>query len=187
MSASVEPAAIRAIRLKVDRAHDQLERMRLDVDRYIDRSPSPYGLVQESDAVGEEHCFRLRITDPLPIEWAVSLGEVIHNLRSALDQCVYQLYGARKGTFRNGTSFPICDSPERFRAFGRDDIRGIGDGVKSFLKDLQPYPNRQTPVSELLARLHSQDEPVTGVWPRLGADIPTPQDLAALLDKSPFI
>jgi hypothetical protein len=107
---------------------------------------------------GRKHFFRLRFTEPFPVDWAVILGEALHDLRSALDQCVYWLSVDWKGHHLRGTGFPVYTKRRHFaqpaRITPRNDsgwdfssgmfkVRGIGPEPLAFIERLQPYPQRR--------------------------------------------
>jgi hypothetical protein len=104
-------------------------------------SPRHWGFVQEIHDKGRKHFFRLRFADPIPVDWAVILGEAIHDLRSALDQVVYWLTVDWTRKPLKGSAFPVCTSTATF-ASARRKIRGIGPGPQAFIEALQPYPQR---------------------------------------------
>jgi hypothetical protein len=90
--------------------------------------------------------------NPIPVDWAVILGEAVHDLRSALDQCVYWLGVDWTGDEIPYCSFPVFTKGTKFyertkhgawtRRSGMNKIRGIGPGPKAFIEALQPYPQR---------------------------------------------
>jgi hypothetical protein len=104
-------------------------------------SPRRWGLAPEIHDQGRKHFFRLRFTDPIPVDWAVILGEAVHDLRSALDQVVYWLTVDWTHKPLKGSAFPVCTSTATF-ADARRKIRGIGPDPQAFIEALQPYPQR---------------------------------------------
>ncbi len=105
---------------------------------------------------GRKHFYRVKFTTPIPVDWAVILGEAVHNLRSALDQCVYWLsvdWASKEVPF---CSFPVLTKSTLFHEkerrgrrrgawthrSGMYKIRGIGPGPQAFIEALQPYPQR---------------------------------------------
>lgn len=89
------------------------------------RASEPYRvIVQPTDAHGRT-AYRLRIHQPMPVEISTTVGDVLHNLRSALDSLAYEI--ARRGLDRPMTTeeeqacaFPIRDTPESFDKFFDD-------------------------------------------------------------------
>jgi hypothetical protein len=113
----------------------------------------PWRLVPEIHDQGGKHFFRIRLLEPIPVDWAVILGETLHDLMSALDQAVYWLTVDWTRQPLAGSAFPIytrrakfCEWSRRANAWsftsGMNKIRGVGPGPQTFIEALQPYPQR---------------------------------------------
>jgi hypothetical protein len=112
----------------------------------------PWRFSYEVHKNGRKHFFRLNLAEPIPIDWAVILGEAVHDLRSALDQAVYWLTIDWEGTPLKLSSFPVYMRQKPFvqrdrngawsSSGGMYKIRGIGPGPQTFIEGLQPYPQR---------------------------------------------
>jgi hypothetical protein len=145
----VDPRALAGIERKVTRADEHFRLLADEMQAWSDRRPwrFPY----EVHDNGRKHFFRLQLVEPIPIEWAVILGEAVHDLRSALDQAVYWLTVDWTGQALEDSAFPVCSTRHNFRHWskkrkdwrgGCDKIRGIGPGPQAFIEALQPYPQR---------------------------------------------
>lgn len=93
-----------------------------------------------------------------PLRWGVMVGNIVHNLRSALDQLVWQLVFANGETPRagmRGNSFPIFPNEVDFEAKTRYSLRGVHPTDRAKIKRLQPYerPNGLEP----------EDNPLVGI------------------------
>jgi hypothetical protein len=92
--------------LKVRRAKGQIELLRETEEAF--RRDSDYEIVRaEFNPKTGKYAYRVRgnaIPEP---EWGVWIGEIAHNLRSALDGLVYQLVCANGKAVTNRTQFPI--------------------------------------------------------------------------------
>lgn len=83
---------------------------------------------------------------PPPV-WGVYLGEMVHNMRSALDQLMWELVGANNEHPGKHTQFPLCETEGKWR----DDItdrapergdaptEGVSEVVLRAIKYLQPH------------------------------------------------
>jgi hypothetical protein len=118
----------------------------------------------------------LRFRRPMPLEWGVVLGEVIHDLRSALDHTIFQLTLDNSGQELEGTGFPISDKPASWVSHGGKKttdnplgyasvcamyrLRGVGTGVVDYVRRLQPYASQTHHASALwaLQLLWNQDK-----------------------------
>lgn len=102
----------------------------------------------EEDRGGLEHRFYLGELPAIDPDWALRAGEIMFNLRSALDHLIWQLhvrhYGRRaipqKVEF--ASQFPIFDSPVDFRRRGQRRIMELGKREQRTIRHLQPYNRR---------------------------------------------
>lgn len=95
--------------------------------------------------------YRVRTNSPQPaLEWGVDIGEIAHNLRSALDGLVHQLALLETKTPARNTQFPIFltgrTARKRVRHFegmelgnGRSMIRQLHTKHQAMIEALQPY------------------------------------------------
>ena len=144
-------------RLKIRRAIDEIERLALGEDAL--RQDANYTFWSEFNPKSGKYIQRVRIgVSPDPL-WGVYIGEIAHNLRSALDGLVYELTLLDGGTPTRYTQFPILlvgkhiegkkvrrRSPEFRHIFwgqkhgdGLDMINGLSLSHKTDIERLQPY------------------------------------------------
>ena len=142
-------------RLKVRRAISQIEALRLADASF--RAQADYRVVvAELKPKSREHALRARVNILPPLELGVWIGEVAHNLRSALDGLVYQL-GLLNGASEEAltrTQFPIflkgrvakchgkCGGkkkPPHFRCNGKKLIKPLRREHQTAIERLQPY------------------------------------------------
>lgn len=111
-------------RLKVRRAKEEIQRLREAQQAF--QVDAGYRIVRaETNPHTGNHVYRVRVGRPVPPEWGVWIGEIAHNLRSALDGLVHQLALLNLPTGRAPrgiTQFPIflVGRPER-RVPGKSD------------------------------------------------------------------
>src|SRR5690349_16882484 len=55
---------------------------------------NPYGVIVEERPEAHERIWRARISRPVPIEWCLVVGDIVHNLRASLDFVAFQLWDA---------------------------------------------------------------------------------------------
>jgi hypothetical protein len=138
------PHALFGCQLKLDRAYEQVEALNGLIGGFLRRKP--YEPVGKFDREAGEYFVLIRVRDDPPIQWSVLIGEVVHNLRSALDHLAWQLVKANGDTPNRDTGFPIFTQDpfadgtdertlrrwERMtKGMHADDIAGI--------KGFQPY------------------------------------------------
>jgi hypothetical protein len=140
----VDPAAIAGIRCKMTRAKEHLDWLDEAITKFNEVKPMPYGMSSKGDPKGAQRIYRLVIQTPIPVEWGVVFGEAIHDMRSALDHSIYQLViDETKRVRKKGTGFPVFTDPDAFRRHGAPQLRGVGDGPRTFVEKLQPYRHRR--------------------------------------------
>jgi len=85
---------------------------------------------------------------PVPQEFSILVGEIIYNLRAALDYLVYELACFDSKQEVEGTQFPIENSPETFDTRVRDIkgkrrnkkyLKGVSPEHVTAIKRLQPF------------------------------------------------
>jgi len=77
----------------------------------------------------------------LPPILSVLIGEIIYNLRAALDYLVFDLAQFDSGKEQAGTQFPIDDSPEAFRSHQERFLKGVSPEHVARIERLEPYNN----------------------------------------------
>jgi hypothetical protein len=116
------------------------------------RASDPYTVVpRPTDTPGRTE-YRLHIHKPVPPEISTTIGDILHNLRSALDSLAYEI--ARRGLDRpmppreeRACVFPVTATPERFDQFfdgaskrERTQIRSAlyGSQARAAFRSVQP-------------------------------------------------
>jgi hypothetical protein len=87
------------------------------------RESKPYTVIPQSTDTSGRTEYRLRIHKPMPVEISTTVGDVLHNLRSALDSLAHEI--ARRGLDR-----PMTTEEEQASAF---PIRGHTGELRSVL------------------------------------------------------
>ena len=114
--------------------------------------------------------FRAHVRREVRPEIAPMIGDVLFNLRSALDHLAYALVIANKKKPSTRTEFPIFYSSDWFEGIGmtkqkrwisgRDKMVGMSDKAQAVIESLQPYhdgvPKRE--ALWLLKQLHMTDK-----------------------------
>ena len=121
---------------KVEQAHSQLRSLETDIGKYCDQQHRMIVHRRESDR--QIWVFRGE-TPRVPVEFSVRIGEIVHNLRSALDHLVWQLVIANGETPDRGNEYPIFREEHRYEIDCRRKLRGVGPHPKSMIRSYQPY------------------------------------------------
>jgi hypothetical protein len=118
-------------RAKLERAHDHLDELRGEFRSFLEREP--YLLAQEFSAETSQLVWRFEVHEEPPLRWAVLIGDVAHNLRSALEYVMWQLVLANGEEPNEQTQFPIALRETLFRP------QGISKDHEAIVRELQPF------------------------------------------------
>jgi hypothetical protein len=106
----------------------------------------PYELWKHFDLQTSEYRVFMRIRDAPPIKWSIIIGEIVHNLRSALDHLAWQLVKANGEKPDRNTGFPIFsedpfadNASEKALERWERMTRGMHSADIAILKGFQPY------------------------------------------------
>jgi hypothetical protein len=149
---------------KSQRAIEQLESLHEEM-KVLRASPSPYGQVNTVDPVGGHYTFRLHPAwgPDTAARWAVIIGEIVHDLRSALDHLAWNTVKLSGGQPDRGHAFPLrtTEPVEGFGAWstapphaGKDrhgKLFGASPEAIALIEAYQPY--RGGRVGEVLGQL----------------------------------
>ncbi|HET6683285.1 MAG TPA: hypothetical protein VFG75_06280 [Gaiella sp.] len=79
-------------------------------------------------------------------EWGVLVGEVVHNLRSALDQAVY----AASVSPSRDNEFPVCRDPDDWDRRSSKLLKGVPPSAVKIIRSAQPFRQRDVERHEFL-------------------------------------
>jgi hypothetical protein len=151
---------LRGIEAKLDRAAEHLNMLDREVRKFIERQT--HRVIGEYQPDARCHSFKMAITEQPPLAIGVILGDVVHNLRSALDHLVWQLVLKANRVPGDWTRFPLYDDPGKFakavttpgQRSRRNPLLGLeGTPPLQAIEALQPYHGQH--ANNLLGALHS--------------------------------
>ncbi|MFZ1085961.1 MAG: hypothetical protein WAN35_13430 [Terracidiphilus sp.] len=127
--------------VKVDRANKHLVDLQLASANFF-HPPNPYETISEDNAQTGERTFYLRIHKEIPSEFPALIGDIAHNLRSALDHLAWHLVQispvvpkAKDGSIY----FPIFEDASEYRNGKMRKIQGMSDAAIQTIDDIKPY------------------------------------------------
>ena len=140
----------RGINAKIERARSQIAALCADIDDFC--TTIRHSIVHEIDREAGEQKWVFRGAEPeVPIEWSIRAGEVLYNLRSALDHLVWQLVLANGHEPTRDTQFPILNEGEEWTSRTVKCLKGVSDESRKRVQFLQPFnPFLQLPVDGAL-------------------------------------
>jgi hypothetical protein len=148
---SEQVASLKGPRLKLDRAKSHLDDLVEAIKRFYETDP--YDGVVKDNPETQRREFTVTQADPLPDELALISGDVIHNLRSALDHLIWQLIIANGGKPNENAAFPIWRSESKFKSSRPGYAKGVSKQALDLLYGLKPYKGG----NDALWRIHKLD------------------------------
>ena len=129
---------LEGVNAKVQRAQDEIERLAKDISVSCETQRSLFSEELRRDVGDKIWVFRGE-TPIVPIEYSIRLGEIVYNLRSALDQLVWQLVHANYKAPHHLNEFPIFDDESRFDEAVKRKLKGVSQESWDKIKEMQPF------------------------------------------------
>lgn len=127
------------IKSKVERAKEHVRELERSVQAF--RNSDPYGFRIEDDLQTGDKVHRIHIRSETPDRFALLIGDVVHNLRSALDHLAWQLVvanGQMPKSGPGGTQFPIYE-PKPGAKTPQGVVQGISAEAQKVIDRMKPY------------------------------------------------
>jgi hypothetical protein len=125
---------------KLQRGEEHLASFVAEAQGYIDSGP--YRIAHHFEPQTSDYLFNIKVVREPPVaRWGTMIGDVLHNLRSALDYLVYDLARLDTGKDRpQGTQFPIVtQDAKRYREKGLPYVAMLSGPHRAAIRRLQPY------------------------------------------------
>ena len=124
------------VRVKIARASEHLGELRRRLDDFA--QSKPYSVVVEIDPQSGDQLFKVDREPDRPPDLPV-IGDILYNLRSALDHLAWQLVLRAGGTPDRPTAFPIYNDPKKFRGSrAQGKMTGMNNAMKAAIEKHQP-------------------------------------------------
>ena len=129
--------------LKLARALRHIHDLEVEAERWL--AKPPIRLHYTADLATAEKLILAELLEPVPGELSAITGDALHNLRSALDNLVYDLALAHTGDplpddIAKGSAFPVLDDKKSSTASTLDrKLRGVHPDVRALIEEMQPY------------------------------------------------
>jgi len=151
----INPDPMLGPKLKVDRAKRHLADFEAALQAFF--AEKPYELVSNPDMQTGEVVYRIKVHKCLPDELSIIVGDVVHNLRSALDQMVCALVRANGQQVTGGNAFPILGSAKSFEERSSVKLKNVSFKAARFIRRLKPYQGGNAPLW-MLSELDNMDK-----------------------------
>ncbi len=163
-------ASLEGVELKLKRAKEHFDALAEAITAFV-RNPDTYTMFLEVNAQRRPVLRIEDIEEPRP-EWAVLIGDCVHNLHSALDHLAFQLLVGNTSepvprALAKSSAFPIYLSSRDFakvrsKGFrrgqptpdsGLNKLLGVSSDATAIIEQLQPYHRRKNPGTRSLWEL----------------------------------
>jgi hypothetical protein len=129
---------------KAARARKHLDELRFETKQFT--ASEPFNLSGAYEPPDGHYVIRWRVQRAAPVRLGLIAGDVIHNLRSALDHLVYQLSIAGGGTGKR-TQFPISEDETEYDKWVDIFLEGVGLAARATIRGVQPFHAKSAQVS----------------------------------------
>ncbi len=120
---------------KIERAKSQIEDLDSKVSSFLISCGHTH--FRNVDSSGIE-VWRFRLNEPIPIEFSLIVGEILHTLRSSLDLMMSEIARINDKPTKN-VYFPFGKSREIFEQELKKKTESLPDNVHNLLCSLKPY------------------------------------------------
>lgn len=135
--------------LKIQRANKHIKDIEKSWERFSKTQMKHFSTVQGMRGEGIE---QISPIDPVPDEFSLMIGDAVHNLRTALDHCVWSIFKIHNPTKRHG--FPVYSNVKDFKNDKDKRIFGCPKYLLPIFKKLEPYKGGK---GEIFWVLHEMD------------------------------
>lgn len=138
------------IRLKIERANQHIDELKSAIIAF--KNSDPYKISAKHDPQSRKLIYYLVDVQPVPLEIACIAGDVLHNLRCALDHLAYRLFrvGAGDTADAKHVYFPIFDDAAKYQAGVQGKVHGMRQDAIDAIDAIKPYKGG----NDTLWRLH---------------------------------
>jgi hypothetical protein len=147
------------VRVKVERAKQHILDLNLRLKAFLNSNPYKVGTYRNPET--RQLTYFLTGVRNVPPQIGLVVGDVIQNLRSALDHLAFQLYmlgpGGQAGGAGSRTYFPIADDSAKYKIEAPRKIKGLQPDAIKAIDAVQPYKGGNTDKSDTLWRLEKMN------------------------------
>ena len=131
----------RSVELKVNRAAEQAEILKDEIDTWTRDNPVRYRTEMHGDGMGFRVLHEGFLSPPPTDRWSLIFGELIHNLRSALDNLAWGFACAKANPPSKPViiKFPIYEEEAKFDKKTKDITDQMTSDIAECIKAMQPF------------------------------------------------
>jgi hypothetical protein len=125
------------VRAKIERSKKHIRELDSVLKAFF--GGNPYLVVKEHDPNTGNLLFNVRVRSQIPDEVSLISGDILNNLRAALDHLAWQLVEANGSKPGVQTCFPICKSANEYKAQSAGKVKGMSQGAVDLIDAAKPY------------------------------------------------
>jgi hypothetical protein len=129
----------RLVGLKVKRAKHHIVDLEGRIGTFFRSEPNPYPITKEHDSEAGDLVYKLGKCSPIPEDFPLIIGDVLQNLRTALDHLVWQLILSNGGTPNTRSGFPIAKTLKEYEVESPRKVAGMARKAIEMIDELKPY------------------------------------------------
>ncbi len=135
--------------VKIDRAKQHMVELRKEIKNFSDTHP--YKISTKRDPLTNHLIYYVARAESLPLQISLITGDIIHNLRSALDHLAYELFIVNLGNATNARHiyFPIAENFELYKKNKIEMTKGITQKAKDLIDTVRPYKGGSNTIWEI--------------------------------------
>ena len=128
------------IHAKLFRAEQQIQNIIDEADALCKRVKQ--GIVRDVCSDDEQIWIYRNETPEAPLRWSILIGEILYNLRSALDHMVWQLVLSNEQAPGRHNEFPIAKNQQHWQQEKVRTLKGVSQRHQAMIGYLQPFTGR---------------------------------------------
>jgi hypothetical protein len=142
-------AHLEGSRAKLERARTHLKTLQAEMRRF--REKAAYNVYGDRHAASGTYFLFVRPPRKVPPKLSAIAGDILSNIRPALDYLVFALAKLDSGEVPHGTQFPITSNPKLFeREIRRGRLAGLSEEHVTAIEKSQPYDRSDNPRNDLI-------------------------------------
>jgi hypothetical protein len=139
-------------RMKLGRAGHHINELEQVCRTFIESHP--YEAIRIQNLAAGKWEVRLHVNHELPVPiLGLVIGDIVHNLRTALDHLICLLVEANQAPVTTNTMFPFAPTEKHWKSARNSRAKGAHEDVLDALDELKPYAGG----NDVLYRLHQLD------------------------------
>jgi hypothetical protein len=149
----MQPTLFSNAKLKIKRADQHIVELNEKINRFI--GTDFYRFQVKKDANSGQYILQFQMVNTLPEEIPLVIGDIIHNLRAALDVMMWELVSKAGGTPTKRLSFPFSKTRRDLEGIVKGgEIQILGSNITGLILNvIKPYKGG----NDVLYALHSLD------------------------------